>query len=198
MIYPHKRRGEKKRVFIVHGWYGYPEEGWFPWLKKELEQKGFEVQVPTMPEPAAPKIENWVAHLSEIVGEADENTFFVGHSVGAQTIIRYLETLPAGKKIGGAVFVAGWFNLTNLETAAEKEVARPWLETPIDFEKVKQRGQKFFALFSDNDDFVPLGDKELFEQRLGAVTAIESNRGHFSGEDGIRELPLVLEKLLNF
>ena len=32
-----------KRVFIAHGWDGYPEEGWFPWLKKELETKGFEV-----------------------------------------------------------------------------------------------------------------------------------------------------------
>jgi hypothetical protein len=27
-----------KRVFIIHGWEGYPEEGWFPWLKKELEK----------------------------------------------------------------------------------------------------------------------------------------------------------------
>ena len=34
----------KKRVFIVHGWDGYPEEVWFPWLKKELEAKGFEAQ----------------------------------------------------------------------------------------------------------------------------------------------------------
>ena len=28
-----------QRVFIIHGWDGYPEEGWFPWLKKELEAK---------------------------------------------------------------------------------------------------------------------------------------------------------------
>ena len=29
-----------KKVFIIHGWEGYPEEGWFPWLKKELESRG--------------------------------------------------------------------------------------------------------------------------------------------------------------
>ena len=28
-----------KRVFIIHGWDGYPEEGWFPWLKEELEKE---------------------------------------------------------------------------------------------------------------------------------------------------------------
>jgi len=29
----------QKRVFIIHGWDGYPEEGWFPWLKKKLKEK---------------------------------------------------------------------------------------------------------------------------------------------------------------
>ncbi|MDP3875283.1 MAG: alpha/beta hydrolase, partial [bacterium] len=66
-----------KRVFIVHGWDGHPEEGWFPWLKEELEKKGFEVSVPVMPNPAEPKIETWIPFLSQLVGTPDVNTFFV-------------------------------------------------------------------------------------------------------------------------
>lgn len=184
------------RVFIVHGWDGYPEEGWFPWLKKELEAKGCRVEVPAMPEPAAPKIEAWVSHLAKVAGEVDENTFFVGHSIGCQTILRYLESLPEHKKIGGAIFVAGWFTLMDPKTNEEKEIAKPWLETPIDFIKIKHHTVNFFAIFSDNDEFVPLSDKGLFEQKLGAKTAIEHNKGHFSGSDGIKELPIVLEKIL--
>lgn len=45
-----------KRVFIIHGWEGYPEEGWFPWLKKELEEKSFAVQVLVMPDTDKPQI----------------------------------------------------------------------------------------------------------------------------------------------
>ena len=187
----------QKRAFIIHGWDGYPNEGWFPWLKKELEQKGFRVRVPTMPESAKPKIETWVSYLAKIVGDVDENTFFVGHSIGCQTILRYLESLPADKKVGGAVFVAGWFTLMNLETEEEKEVAQPWLETPIDFEKVKQHTNKFFAVFSDNDGVVPFNNKELFEQRLDAKTAVEHDKGHFSGDDDVSELSGVLESILN-
>lgn len=185
-----------KRVFIIHGWDGSPKEGWFPWLKYEFEKYGFLVEVPTMPEPAWPKIEAWVSHLAKVVGEVDENTFFVGHSIGCQTILRYLEGLSADKKVGGGVFAAGWFTLMNLKAGEEKEIARPWLETPIDFGKVREHTEKFFAIFSDNDEDVPLSNKELFEQYLGAKTVIEHGKGHFSGGDGIKELPLVLEKIL--
>lgn len=184
-----------KRVFIIHGWDGYPEEGWFPWLKQELESRGFSVQVPAMPHPEKPTIDDWVPHLSNVVGEPDGQTYFVGHSIGNQTILRYLEALPAGKKIGGAVFVAGFFELTGLDEE-EQEIAKPWLETPINCAKVKQHTSKFVAIFSDDDPFVPLRNKELMEQRLGAKTIVEKGRGHFSGDDGVKELPSALQSVL--
>jgi uncharacterized protein len=99
----------KKRVFIVHGWDGYPEEGWFPWLKGELEAREFEVFVPQLPDPGNPRIYKWVPKLKEVVGDADEETYFVGHSMGCQTIARFLENLPQDLKVGGAVFIAGFF-----------------------------------------------------------------------------------------
>lgn len=46
-----------KRVFIIHGWDGYPKEWWYPWLKQELEARSFEVYVPAMPDPEGPKID---------------------------------------------------------------------------------------------------------------------------------------------
>ena len=150
-----------------------------------------------MPKPDEPNIEAWVTHLSQIIGDVDENTYFVGHSIGCQTILRYLEGLPVDKKVGGAAFVAGWFTLMNLETNEEKEIAKPWLETPIDLDKVKQHTKKFFAIFSDNDEVVPQENKKLFEERLGAKTAVEHGKGHFSGSDGVKELPVILEAILS-
>lgn len=187
-----------KRVFIIHGWDGYPDEGWFPLLKKDLEQKGFQVIIPSMPDPANPKIDSWVPYLTKIVDMVDENTFFVGHSIGCQTILRFLEKLSPGKKIGGAIFVAGWFTLKNLETDEEKNIAKPWLETPIDLEKVKFHTNKFITIFSDDDPVVPISNKELFEKHLGAKTIVEHNKGHFGDDSGIKELPIVLDAILSF
>ena len=185
-----------KRVFIIHGWGGYPEEGWLPWLKQELEGKGFQVEVPSMPNTDNPKIDVWVPFLKDKVGTPDQETFLVGHSIGCQTILRYLESLPEGAKVGGAVLVAGFVHLAKLDETEEQEIAKPWLETPIQWEKILTHTNNFAAIFSDNDPFVPLDDSKIFESKLGAKIIVQSEKGHFSGSDNINELPVALEELL--
>ncbi|MDI6737414.1 MAG: alpha/beta hydrolase [Nanoarchaeota archaeon] len=183
-----------KRVFIIHGWSGNPPEGWFPWLKKELEKKGFHVEVPAMPDTDYPKIEAWVSFLKKAIKNPDTETYLVGHSIGCQAILRYLQ--GANIKIGGAVFVAGWLTLRGLETDEEWETAKPWLETQIDFGKAKKCLLKCVAIFSDNDPFVPLDNSNIFREKLGAKIIIEKQKGHFSGSDKIVKLPSVLKELL--
>lgn len=189
-----------KRAFIIHGWDGYPEEGWFPWLKRELEARGFHVEVPAMPEPRKPAIPAWVSFFRERVGISDEQTFLVGHSIGAQAILRYLETLGNFERVGNVVFVAGWITLASAayEQEGDEETAKPWLETPIDWVKVKTRARNFTAIFSDDDPFVPLADAEVFRQHLNAEIIIESGKGHFSGSDGVTELPSALHAILKY
>jgi uncharacterized protein len=184
-----------KRVFIIHGWGGYGGEGWQAWLKAELEKKSFKVYTPDMPDTENPKIEAWIPYLAKLVGKCDADTFFVGHSIGCQTILRYLAELPEAEKAGGVIFVAGWFNLQGL-TVEEEETIMPWLRLPIDLEKVKTKTKNFFAVFSSNDPVVPTEDEKLFKENLGAETIILENKGHFIGEDGINELPIVLENIL--
>ena len=185
-----------KRVFIIHGWDGHPDEDWFPWLKKESESWGFESYVPQLPQPENPRIHNWIPQLTRSVGKVDENTYFVGHSMGCQAIVRYIETLPEKTKVGGAIFVAGFFKNLTLSNDEDKEVAKEWLETPISFEKVKSHLQKSVAIFSDNDSWVPLENQDDFKDKLNSEIIIEHNMGHFSGNSGTKKLPIVLDKLL--
>lgn len=181
-----------KKAIIVHGWGGTPNDDWYSWLKGELEKKGWEVKLPEMPDTENPKIGGWVSKLQEL---DCENCYFVGHSIGCQAILRYLEK---GSPVKGCVFVAGWFNLTEAayeEEEGDREIAEPWIETPIDFKKVKEKCNKFVDIASDNDPYVPLSSSETFKEKLGAEVIIEKGKGHFGIEDGVTELPIVLEKL---
>jgi predicted alpha/beta hydrolase family esterase len=188
----------QKRVFIIHGWDGYPEEGWFPWLKTELENRGFVVFVPQLPKADEPRINDWVPALKEAVGTADDQTYFVGHSMGCQAIARYLETLPGEMKVGGAVFVAGYFKrLSNLEDDdVVRSVSQEWLQTPLNLEEVKSHLDKCVAIFSDNDPYVPLDNQEEYKEKFGAKIIVEHAKGHFSESTGTTELPVALESVI--
>ncbi len=184
-----------KKVYIIHGWGGTPDKEWFPWLKKELITRGFEVVIPAMPHTELPTIDDWVSFLQKTIIDSDKNTFFVGHSIGCQTIMRYLESLPTQHKVGGVVFVAGWFVLDNLSTE-ESAIAKPWIDTPIDCEKVISHFDDCVAIFSDNDDWVGERNHDMFAARLNAKIILEPGKKHFSSDDGITELPSVLEVIL--
>ena len=184
-----------KKVILVHRWEGNPNNCWFPWLKKELEKMKFKVTALKMPNPEEPKIKEWVEFMQKNIKNVDQETYFVGHSIGCQTIMRYLETLDGKTKIGGLIFVAGFFNLPNLETEEEREIAKSWLETKINTDKIKLMTNHIVAIFSDNDPFVPLEDTKLFKKRLNAEIIIKKNKGHFSDDAGIIKLPVVIEQI---
>ena len=93
-----------KRVFLIHGWEGKPDNHWFPWLALELKAdfsahggpaSGWEVNAPQMPNAAEPKVSEWLSFLKDYVGRPDEETFFVGHSLGCITVARYLAKLSS-------------------------------------------------------------------------------------------------------
>lgn len=180
----------KKRVFIIHGWEGTPDSNWFPWLKSELEKKGFEAAVPQMPNAANPKMGEWLAYLRKIAGEPDENTFFVGHSLGSIAILRYLESLNTGEKIGGVILVAGFSEPIGIGELDN------FFATPLDYTKVKGSAGEIIAINSDNDRLVPLKQGEIMRDKLGAKFIIIPNGDHLNAGDGSFEFSLVLNEIL--
>ncbi len=192
-----------KRFIIAHGWSGSPDEPMLKWIGETIQTKGFEVIAPHMPHPETPTIEDWVPALSMATGVSDVETYFIGHSVGCQTTLRYLETLPENIKIGGVVLIAPWFLLTmeNLDDGESPQIAKPWLETPIDFTKILTHTNKIVGIFSDNDPFVPLAsNQDLLDKKLHAQTMVLHDKGHFTESDNVTTLPeaiTAIEKILS-
>ena len=187
----------KKRIFLIHGWGGYPEEGWRPWLKNELSSRGFEVFVPEMPDTNSPKMNAWLELLSTLVGNPNKQCFFVGHSLGVITILRYLESLTDEQEIGGAVFVAGFTDdKIKLGETENIDDIRNFFQTPLDFEKIKKHCSKFVTIQSDDDPYVDLHYGDILKEKLNAELIVEHAMKHFSGDDGITQLPHALESVI--
>lgn len=179
-----------KRVFIIHGWEASPESNWFPWLKEELEKRGIAAFVPAMPNPLFPKCEQWVAHLRDLIGRPDQDTILVGHSLGTIAILRYLETLQEGEKVGAIFLVSGFSEQLG------PLVLSSFFTKPLDYAKVKRSTDRIFAVSSDNDALVPLKYAKILEEKLGAELSVMPGRGHLNDGDGLFQLPIVLGKIL--
>ncbi len=166
---------KKYRFVIVHGWAASPKMFWFPWLKKELVKQGHKVAALWMPTPIYPRIEEWVPYLKDVIKSPNERTVFVGHSIGCQTILRYIETLPAKTKVGPVILVAPFLELDR----PGKDIAKPWLEVPMNIDKIKKHLTKIVAIFSDDDPLVPLKNKKHFSKHFSSKIVVLHGRNHF-------------------
>lgn len=100
-----------KKVHIIHARGVRPQDIWYPSVAHNLEQAGFTVDIPKMPSADTPKQAEWLAALEPLLQDIDEDTYFIGHSVGCQAALRTLDRLPEGRRCGGAVLVAGWVSV---------------------------------------------------------------------------------------
>lgn len=179
----------RKHVIIVHGLSAAPESNWFMWLKAELEKNDVQVSVPRMPNSSEPDVDNWLAHLGEVVSRVNESTFFVGHSLGCITIAHFLQKLPSSQKAGGCVFVAGFSgNINNPATKA-------FYQRPLSPKAVIAHSGPIVSIFSEDDEVVPLERAREFTDQLSAKSVIVNGYGHFVGSKGVTELPVALEQL---
>ena len=56
--------------------------------------------------------------------------------------------------------------------------------------------KNIIAVFSDDDPDVPMSDSRLFKEKLNAKIITEHNKGHFSDDAGVKELPVILNEIL--
>ena len=177
-----------KNALIIHGTNGYPEENWFPWLKRKLEGEGYKVFVPQFPTPENQTPEHWFATLQPY--EFDEETILIGHSCGGAFLLRVLEKLQV--KIKTAVFVAA---SAGIKPIKYYEVDRPFVEKPFDWEKIRSSAEHFFVFHSEDDPFICVENGEKIAKEVGVKLIKLKDAGHFNAKAGYTKFELLMEKL---
>ncbi|RYZ41464.1 MAG: hypothetical protein EOO71_11980 [Myxococcaceae bacterium] len=181
-----------RSLIMVPRWAGSPDTDFYSWLSAKVRTPPAlfdDVRALDMPTPSAPTPDGWVSTVASTVGSVPApSTVFLGHSVGCQAVMRYLATLPPGHTVEGAVLVAGWFEIDK-----PWDTLRPWLDTPLDFERVRAALRRCVVLLSDSDPYTPdwRRNTRLFEERLGAEVRLIPGGRHFNNP----QEPAVLEAL---
>lgn len=179
-----------RKAFIFHGTGGHPKENWFPWLKEELMELGFNVLIPQFPKADLPKPENWYPVMDKTIAQFDKNAILIGHSLGGTIALRALEKSKV--KINAVFIVAAPVGVLPIKFI---EGDKPFLDGGFNWEKIKQNSEKFFIFHSDNDPFVSIGNGEELSKNLGTKLIFIPNAGHFNEKAGYTKFEELLQKI---
>lgn len=182
-----------KKALILHGTSGSSQENWFPWLKDQLEERGYQVWVPDLPRADVPNFECYNEYiLGNAPFELDVETILVGHSSGAVAILGLLHALPP-ETVVYASYLVGSFK-DDLGWDALKEL----FVKPLDFEKIKKKSRLWYFIHSDDDPYCPLEHAEYLHGQIGGDLLVLPGQKHFSigtyGE-AYRQFPYLLRHI---
>jgi uncharacterized protein len=179
-----------KNAIILHGTGCNPNSFWQPSIKKFLEEMGYEVWVPALPDSDKPDLKIWLPFVMS-KAKFNEDTILIGHSAGSPFILSVLENIDV--TIHKTILVAGYSRMKS------KDDNTLILQKNYNWEKIK-KNVKDIIFINSSDDPWGCGDKEglfLFKH-LGGTLIIREGEGHM-GSDSFKQpyttFPL-LEKLL--
>ncbi len=150
---------KKPTVLILHGWEGKSDSNWFMSTKETLEQIGYEVIVPDLPNSNTPNIEEQLTFLGQFLSRIDERSIIIGHSLGGQLATKFVELLD--KKIKALVLVAPTYpgvaenmGITERTLNDNEKSFVSYVENTILFEKVIQNSILQVLHISENDPYI--------------------------------------------
>jgi predicted alpha/beta hydrolase family esterase len=181
-----------KNALILHGTGNDSTGNWFPWIKSELEKKGWKVWVPDLPDSEHPNSKNYNELIfSNKDFEFNESTCIIGHSSGSVAILGLLQNLPE-KTVVDTCILVGTF-----DEHPEWNSVKGLYKEPLDYEKIKKHAKKFVVIYSDNDPAVPLEDGKSVAKKLNAELILKEGQGHFNldASPEYKQFPFLLELL---
>ena len=177
-----------RRAAIFHGTNGNPEHHWQPWIKKLLEQSGYEVYAPFLPDNDTPNRHTYETFLRESGWDFTDNVL-IGHSSGATTVLNLLSSdwFPHVK----AVVLVGTFLNEKLTKSVDWYVPGQFdnlfLEN-YDPAIIKSKADKFYFVHGDDDPYCDINDAKQLCSELGGTFIPIPNGHHLSSTSGRTEL----------
>ncbi len=198
LVYCENCAKKKQKILLIHGLGGNPQENWFPWFKKQMEERGFEVIIPDLPKPEKLYLKDWLSELGKLGITSDDDLFVMGHSLGGPAACQFI--LKNNLSVKKLILVApvgkssDWQQLKKYDFSEDEiaTIAR-FGGVPIDFSKLKSLVMSSVLYFSKDDPYIPLNIQDDYKELNGAVRIFEDKK-HFGSLWGITELPEILEE----
>ncbi len=182
-----------KNAVILMGAGETPQSFWLPYVKTELEKRGYSVSIPLLPHNELPSIAQTLPFVLKN-SKFDKETIIITHSAGCPLALAVLENLTV--KIKKAILVAGYSSV--LSGGANGNVA---LKDKYNWKKIRSNVDDIIFINSDND---PWGcdDKQGLQmwKKLGGTIILRQGEGHMGSNtfnQPYKTFPLIIKLVEN-
>ena len=176
---------------IVHASFGHPFEHWYAWLFNELTRKGKQVLVPQFPcGEDIQNYSNWSAVMDSYRPFLNENTTYVGHSIGPAFISSYISNNRLKAK--NLFFVAPVLGEIN---APDYNAVNKTFFQSEKWRIIPELTDKRICYISKTDPYVPNELSENFANIINAQKVYVDNAGHFNTYAGYLQFEMLLKDI---
>ncbi len=173
---------------ILHGLENHrPPQHWEFLLAAALVERGHAVSYPGLPEPDAPRLDDWIAVLDRELGDLGGRPAVVCHSLGC-LLWMHASARGGGRLAERVLLVAPPASDALPDTAASFRIDR------LDADAIlESAGGEITVVSSDADPYNPAGAQRLYCDPLGIAATVIPGAGHISVDDGFGPWPFALE-----
>lgn len=185
-----------KTAILLHGTMADSKSNWLQWLKSELENRGFKVWVPDLPNAELPSLVEWADYiLDNCPFEINEETTLVGHSSGAVAVVVLAQDFT--HKIHQIISVGVYKDLEYLHEVVKFHANDRFFDIPFNFEKIKQNCDNIVFIHSDDDPYCPLSHAEYMANKTAGKLVVIPGQGHFNLDKSpdYKKFPALLDQL---
>lgn len=186
----------KQQVFVIHGGTAFDTyEEYISYLQnkevslEKLQSRdwkmnlqdnlgdGYEVYLPKMPNSQNAVYKEWCIWFEKFLPLLDDGVIFVGHSLGAVFLAKYLSEHTVMKKIKATLLVAPPFGRDLGEPLPQFSITVP-------LAMFQEQGGKIVIYHSKDDSVVDFAELAHYQEQLTTIEAKTfEDRGHFNMED---------------
>lgn len=171
-----------KNFFIIHGSFGNSKEHYLPWLKNELEKFGKVVCEDFPIGVGVQTFESWSKTLDKYKNKINNDTVFIGRSIGPIFAIKYL--MKNNLHIDKMFSISGFNNAIIDNGDYDIVNSTMFVDNLKDF---KNYCKHITCIISENDPYVKLKDLQEFANTIADKTINIKDGGHFNADSGYGE-----------
>lgn len=167
------------RALLIHGYGTNAQSDFHPWLKRELEKLGYIVELPNLPHPDEPSIDEQVGYIMDNYPQPKK--LILGHSLGCVVALKMIEEIDYD--VDDLVLVSGFIDTNFNDGDEDIDELLMVCDWKFNYNLIKSKVKRIHVLRPEIDTAVTLEQTKDLSKKLGVpIHFFKGMEDHACGE----------------